>query len=248
MKHLKSYKLFESEFFDNDYIDSLLDRISDSGIDSLSDIEKNQLKLFSEDDKEIIETIEKMGDLTIKFKEINAEMRRCQDSGESDGFHLMKDWMKLNKELRPLEQSFRKWGIELGDPRLDKLMRKIRPDAYNNVFESVIAGQKDGFINQNILSDVEDILLELEDMGIECRMWTNDYRGGGSKFHQTDELYRLDVEINYDNDDVTKEYEIKNTVKSVVDRLKDYFKKNGGRVRKTYEDKDFLELSINIYR
>jgi hypothetical protein len=114
-------------------------------------------------------------------------------------------------------------------------------------FESVIAGQKDEFSNQSILSDVEDILLELEDMGIECRMWTNDY-SGVDKVNQSDKLYRLDVEINYDNDDFTKEYEIKNTVKSVVDRLKDYFKENGGRVRTTYEDKDFLELSINIFK
>lgn len=246
MRYLKSYKLFESEFFDNDYIDSLLDKISDSGIDSLSDIEKNQLNLFSEDDKEIIETIEKMGDITREFKELNQKMKDIRDNG-SDPKYLMKNWLELNSKLVPLEQSFKKWGIELGDPRLDRLMRKTRPDAYN-VFESVIAGQKDGFINQNILSDVEDILLELEDIGIECRIWTNDYRGGGSKFNQTDELYRLDVEINYDNDDITKEYEVKSIVKSVVDRLKDYFKEIGGRVRKTHEDKDFLELSINIFR
>jgi hypothetical protein len=116
------------------------------------------------------------------------------------------------------------------------------------VFESAIAGQKDGFSNQNILSDVEDILLELEDMGIECRIWTNNYRGGVDKVNQSNKLSRLDIEINYDNDDLTKEYEIKNTVKSVVDRLKYYFKENGGRVRTTYEDKDFLELSINIFK
>ena len=53
MKHLKTYKIFESDFFDDNYIDELLDKISNSGIDSLSDIEKNQLKLFSEDDKEV---------------------------------------------------------------------------------------------------------------------------------------------------------------------------------------------------
>jgi hypothetical protein len=114
-------------------------------------------------------------------------------------------------------------------------------------FESVIAGQKDEFSNQSILSDVEDILLELEDMGIECRMWTNDYRGGVDKVNQSDKLYRLDVEINYDNDDLSKEYEIKNSVDSVINRLKDYFKENGGRVRITHQDKDFLELSINIF-
>jgi len=132
MKWLKSYKKFESDFFDSDYIDTLLDKISDSGIDSLSDIEKNQLKLFSEGDKEIIETIEKMADITNQFRELNAEIRRQQDEGISDGFHLMKDWMELNRQLRPLEASFRKWGIELGDPRLYRLMSKVRPDAYNS--------------------------------------------------------------------------------------------------------------------
>jgi len=132
MKWLKSYKKFESDFFDSDYIDTLLDKISDSGIDSLSDIEKNQLKLFSEGDKEIIETIEKMADITNQFRELNAEIRRQQDEGISDGFHLMKDWMELNRQLRPLEASFKRWGIELGDPRLYRLMSKVRPDAYNS--------------------------------------------------------------------------------------------------------------------
>ena len=133
MKHLKTYKVFESEFFDSDYIDTLLDKISDSGIESLSDIEKSQLKLFSEDDKEVIETIEKMADITNQFRELNDEIRRQQDEGISDGFHLMRDWMRLNDELVPLEQSFRKWGIELGDPRLDRMMTKTRPDAYNRI-------------------------------------------------------------------------------------------------------------------
>ncbi len=44
------------------------------------------------------------------------------------------------------------------------------------LFESEIFGQKDDFSNQNILNDVKDILLELEDMGIECRIWTNNER------------------------------------------------------------------------
>lgn len=63
MKHLKE----ASEFFDQQYIDNLLDKINQSGITSLSDIERNQLTLFSEDDKEVISTIEKMGDITHKF-------------------------------------------------------------------------------------------------------------------------------------------------------------------------------------
>ena len=41
MKYLKKYKIFES--FEDDYVDSLLDKISKKGIDSLSDSEKNRL-------------------------------------------------------------------------------------------------------------------------------------------------------------------------------------------------------------
>jgi hypothetical protein len=248
MKHLKTYKVFESEFFDSDYIDTLLDKISDSGMESLSDIEKNQLNLFSEDDKEIIETIEKMGDITREFKDLNKKMREISDSG-GDPFYLMKDWMELNDQLRPLEQSFRKWGIELGDPRLDRLMRKTRPDAYNNIFESTeIYGQKEGFSNQYILDDVEDILLELEDIGIECRMWTNDYKNDISHKKTVDRLSRIVLEINYDTVDFIKRYEFSKVVDDVRSRLESYFKENGGRVRVTYESNDFLELNINIFR
>lgn len=252
MKHLKTYKLFESDFFDSDYIDTLLDKISDSGIDSLSDIEKNQLKLFSEDDKEIIETIEKMGDITREFKELNQKMKDIQSNG-GDAKYLMKNWLELNSQLVPLEQSFKKWGIELGDSRLDRLMRRTRPDAYNNILESSqIFGQKEGFSNQHILDDVKDILLELEDMGIECRMWTNGY-SSGVELHPfsrilVDKLSRINIEINYDNDDFIKRHENNKIVDDVRSRLESYFKENGGRVRVTYESNDFLELSINIFR
>ena len=135
MKYLKLYKLFikESSFVPSEEVNNLLDKIVDNGIDSITDIEKNRLDLFSSEDKEIIDIIDKMGDLTIEFKKINNEIRRCQDSGESDGFHLMKDWMELNKKMRELESRFKKWGIELGDPILYNLMNKIRPDAYKNI-------------------------------------------------------------------------------------------------------------------
>lgn len=94
--------VLESTFVSKEDVDDLLDKINSSGITSLSDIDKNRLTLFSEGDKEIIETIEKMADITNKFRELNTEIRRCQSSGKSDGFHLMKDWGKLNDQLRPL--------------------------------------------------------------------------------------------------------------------------------------------------
>lgn len=135
MKYLKSYKIFEkSEFVDKDDVNELLDKIGASGIQSLSDIDRNRLTLFSEGDKEIIDTIEQMGDITNQFKVLNQKMRDLSAAGE-DAYYLMDDWMKLNDKLRPLEQSFRKWGIELGDPRLSRLMTKVRPDAYGPVID-----------------------------------------------------------------------------------------------------------------
>ena len=241
MRYLKTYKLFESsEFFDKDYIDELLDKISDSGIDSLSDIEKNRLKLFSEDDKEVIDTIERMGDITNQFKELNQKIRDIQSKG-GDAKHLMEDWLKLNDELVTLEQSFRKWGIELGDTRLDRLMRKTRPDAYNNIFESSIYGQSEGFDDQDVLDVVRDILLELEDIDIECRMWINGYRGGVIKNSRL--LKSFELEINYTND-----VKIKNIVDDVRSRLESYLTENGYKTRVTHEDVDFLHLEITKIR
>lgn len=122
----------ESVFVSKDEVNELLDKISYSGINSLSDIEKNRLSLFYEKDKEIITTIEEMGDITNEFRELNKKMNKLSSQGKNKEAHsLMSYWLELNDKLRPLEQSFRKWGIELGDERLNNLMRKVRPDAYN---------------------------------------------------------------------------------------------------------------------
>jgi hypothetical protein len=135
MKNILNFDKFlkESVFVTKEEVDTLLDKISLSGISSLSDIEKNRLTLFSTEDKEIIKTIEAMGDITNEFRELNQRMNKLSSEGKSEqAKSLMSYWMQLNDKLRPLEQSFRKWGIELGDERLYRLMKKVRPDAYNN--------------------------------------------------------------------------------------------------------------------
>lgn len=130
--------MFESKFVSKEEVDHLLDKISNSGITSLNDIEKNRLKIFSEDDKEIINIIDNMADITAKFKKLNHEMKKISDEGK-DTFILMNKWDELNKKLVPLEQSFRKYGIYLGDERLTLLMRRQRPDVYDtSVYESKV--------------------------------------------------------------------------------------------------------------
>lgn len=167
MEHLTTYKLFESKsvFVSEKEIDELLDKINKSGITSLDDIDRKRINLFSDGDKEIIETIIKMGDITNQFRTLNNKIRELSDSGDGkiawfdkpEGKEFMKKWTELNNQLRPLEQSFRKYGIELGDPRLDKLMREVRPDAYNrDIFESIEDNQT-----------IEEICIELNDIGLD---------------------------------------------------------------------------------
>ena len=141
MNFIKNWETFndqgeflkESVFVTKEELDALLDKISLSGIKSLSDIEKNRLLLFSTEDKEIIRTIEVMGDITNEFRELNKRMSKLSSEGKGDqAKSLMGYWIKLNDKMTSLEQLFRKWGIELGDERLYRLMKKVRPDAYGN--------------------------------------------------------------------------------------------------------------------
>jgi len=132
MKHIKSYKIFESEFVSKEDIDILLDKINDSGIESLTDIDKNRLTIFNSKDKEIISIIDKMGDVTLQFKQLNKRIDQLNKEGQSDeSYNLFKNnWNKLNDEMVKLEREIESYGIQLGDHRLSKLMSKERPDAY----------------------------------------------------------------------------------------------------------------------
>lgn len=123
----------ESIFVDKDEVDELLDKISKSGITSLSDIEKKRLTLFSEEDKHIISVIEKMGDITLEFQELNQEIEKWNEIGKQDlALKLFRTkWLRLNDDLVKFEKEIESFGIELGDHRLDKLMKHVRPDAYN---------------------------------------------------------------------------------------------------------------------
>lgn len=132
MKHIKSYIKFNeaSEFISESDLNELLDKIVSSGIESLDDIERKHLTLFSEDDKSIIEIIEKMGDITNEFREVNKRMSN-EESNIKRKKMMDNEWMPLNTKMRRLEKEIESYGIHLGDDRLWRLMRKQRPDAYN---------------------------------------------------------------------------------------------------------------------
>lgn len=158
----------ESKFVDKDDVNELLDKISEYGIESLTDIDRKRLNIFSENDKAIIEIIDKMGDLTSQFKEINQQMRELSEQGKDAKF-LMKDWLELNRQMVPLEREIESYGIMLGDPRLTRLMKKERPDVYGDICES------NKFENvKDLLTNIEGILVELDDINISYRIYPID--------------------------------------------------------------------------
>ena len=127
------YQIFEkSKFVEIDEFNELLDKINDGGITSLTDIEKKRLDLFSMDDEPILDLIERMGDLTTQFKEINIRLKDLNAQGKNDeSIKMFRDeWGPLNDKMMKLEKEIESYGIELGDEILRNLMNKNRADVY----------------------------------------------------------------------------------------------------------------------
>lgn len=126
-------QIFEkSKFVDTDEFNELLDKINDTGITSLTDIEKKRLDLFSMDDEPILDLIDRMGDLTAEFKIINKKIKQLSDEGKSvEAKNLFRDqWDPMNDEMIKLEREIKSYGIEVGDETFMSMMNKHRSDVY----------------------------------------------------------------------------------------------------------------------
>lgn len=126
-------QIFEkSKFVETDEFNELLDKINDTGITSLTDIEKKRLDLFSMDDEPILDLIDRMGDLTAEFKIINKKIKQLSDEGKTvEAKNLFRDkWSLMNDEMIKLEREIKSYGIEVGDETFMSLMNKHRSDVY----------------------------------------------------------------------------------------------------------------------
>jgi hypothetical protein len=126
-------QIFEkSKFVEVDEFNELLDKINDTGLTSLTDIEKKRLDLFSMNDEPILDVIERMGDLTAQFKIINKKLKDLQSQGKIvDAKNLFRDeWGPLNDEMMKLEKIIQEHGIDLGDETFMSMMNKHRADVY----------------------------------------------------------------------------------------------------------------------
>jgi hypothetical protein len=126
-------QIFEkSKFVETDEFNELLDKINDTGLTSLTDIEKKRLDLFSMDDEPILDTIDRMGDITTRFKVVNKKIQELNKEGRNEeSIKLFRDeWGPLNDEMVKLEKEIESYGIELGDETFMSMMNKHRADVY----------------------------------------------------------------------------------------------------------------------
>jgi hypothetical protein len=126
-------QIFEkSKFVETDEFNELLDKINDTGITSLTDIEKKRLDLFSMDDEPILDIIDRMADLTSEFKMVNKKIKQLSDEGKTvEAKNLFRDkWSPMNDEMIKLEREIKSYGIEVGDETFMSMMNKHRADVY----------------------------------------------------------------------------------------------------------------------
>ena len=126
-------QIFEkSKFVETDEFNELLDKINDTGITSLTDIEKKRLDLFSMDDEPILDIIDRMADLTSEFKMVNKKIKQLSDEGKTvEAKNLFRDqWDPMNDEMIKLEREIKSYGIEVGDETFMSMMNKHRSDVY----------------------------------------------------------------------------------------------------------------------
>jgi hypothetical protein len=115
-----------------------------------------------------------------------------------------------------------------------------------NLFESQlygIFGRTTGFKNQSVLDDIISMLVDLEDLDYDCRIWINNQ----SKVRDTVRIIR--IEINYDEDNLEighTKYD-RQDLDDFLNRLKSYLT-DIGRLRITFESDEFMELNISIFK
>lgn len=82
----------------------------------MTDVDKKRLEQNSNDDKDIIEIINKIADITIEFKTLNSRINSLKKKDSVQSYELFKsEWAPLNAKISKLERELEKsYGIILG--------------------------------------------------------------------------------------------------------------------------------------
>jgi hypothetical protein len=123
---IQFHQIFEkSKFVEVDEFNELLDKINDTGLTSLTDIEKKRLDLFSMDDEPILDLIDRMAEISVAMRSLTKIIKDLSDKGESDKLDkALGEWKPLDTEITKLENIIEEYGIDLGDETFMSMMNK----------------------------------------------------------------------------------------------------------------------------
>lgn len=108
----------------------------------------------------------------------------------------------------------------------------------SKINESIPIYNKAIIIDPQMADEINDILLDLDDEGIYCRMWINDPRDenfpSGIKL---DEIKEILIEINHEGENADK-------INTVIGRIKEYLKPKGWELNTSHTEREFDEYRI----
>lgn len=128
MKHIKK---FESYFVSDEDSNEILDKISKSGIESISLKDRNILKQYSEDDVDIKEIIKSLVESIVELEKVNIEIRSFNNEYDKVKNILKDKWKPLNDKISKLENSLiSEFGILPEDSKIMKYVEDNFSESY----------------------------------------------------------------------------------------------------------------------
>lgn len=128
MKHIKK---FESYFISDEHSNEILDKISKSGIESISLKDRNILKQYSEDDVDIKEIIKSLVESIVELEKVNIEIRSFSNVYVKVKNILKDKWKPINDKISKLENSLiSEFGILPEDSKVMKYVKDNFPESY----------------------------------------------------------------------------------------------------------------------
>lgn len=128
MKHIKK---FESYFVSDEDSNEILDKISKSGIESISLKDRNILKQYSEDDVDIKEIIKSLVESIVELEKVNIEIRSFNNIYDKVKDILKDKWKPLNDKISKLENSLiSEFGILPDDSKVMKYVENNFSESY----------------------------------------------------------------------------------------------------------------------
>ena len=128
MKHIKK---FESYFVSDEDSNEILDKISKSGIESISLKDRNILKQYSENDIDIKEIIKSLVESIVELEKVNIEIRSFNSEYDKVKNILKDKWKPLNDKISKLENSLiSEFGILPEDSKVMKYVEENFSESY----------------------------------------------------------------------------------------------------------------------